>query len=115
MRDAELDWAGLFAFSPEEGTYAMTQDGHVDPKLMGERLAEVSELQDTITRTRRAALVGEEMTVLVDASGIARGHREAPEIDGVVRVPDHLTPGKFHAVVVTGVHGVDLEAEPASY
>jgi len=115
VREAQLDWAGLFAFSPEEGTYAMTQDGHVAPELVAERLAEVSELQDTITRTRRAALVGETITVLVDSPGVGRGHREAPEIDGVVRVPVDLTPGKFQPVVVTGVHGVDLEAERSSF
>ena len=115
IREAQLDWAGLFAFSPEEGTYAMTQDGHVAPELVAERLAEVSELQDTITRTRRAALVGETITVLVDSPGVGRGHREAPEIDGVVRVPVDLTPGKFQPVVVTGVHGVDLEAERSSF
>jgi ribosomal protein S12 methylthiotransferase len=110
VREAQFDWAGLFAYSREEGTYAETQDGHVDPSLVAERLAEVSELQDTITLTRRAAHVGAAMEVLVDEPGVARSHREAPEIDGVVRVPEAYAVGSFRTVTVTGVHGVDLEA-----
>jgi ribosomal protein S12 methylthiotransferase len=110
MRAAQFDWVGLFAYSREERTFADTQDGHVDPSLVQERLAEASELQDTITLTRRAALVGTTMDVLVDEPGVARSHREAPEIDGVVRVPDAYPVGTFQTVTVTGVAGVDLEA-----
>ena len=110
VRDAQFDWAGLFSYSREEGTYADTQDGHVDPSLIKERLAEVSELQDTITITRRAAHVGTTMEVLVDEPGVARSHREAPEIDGVVRVPEAFPVGTFQTVTVDAVHGVDLEA-----
>jgi ribosomal protein S12 methylthiotransferase len=111
MRAAQFDWVGLFAYSREEGTFADTQDGHVDPSLIKERLAEASELQDTITLTKRAALVGTQMEVLIDEPGVARSHREAPEIDGVVRVPEHYAVGTFQTVTVTGVAGVDLEAQ----
>ncbi|MBA2607591.1 MAG: 30S ribosomal protein S12 methylthiotransferase RimO [Actinobacteria bacterium] len=110
MRDAQFDWVGLFAYSREEGTHADTQDGHIDAGLIKERLAEASELQDTITFTRRAALVGTSMQVLVDEQGVGRSHREAPEIDGVVRVPDALPVGTFQTVTVDAVAGVDLEA-----
>ena len=44
---------------------------------------------------------------------IGRTHREAPEIDGVVRVPERLAPGTFHSVVVEGSTGPDLEARLA--
>ena len=111
MRAAQFDWVGLFAYSREEGTFADTQDGHVDPSLIKERLAEASELQDTITLTKRAALVGTQMEVLIDEPGVARSHREAPEIDGVVRVPEQYAVGTFQTVTVTGVAGVDLEAQ----
>ena len=43
--------------------------------------------------------------------GIARSHREAPEIDGVVLVPDELTVGEFHTVRIVGAEGPDLQAE----
>ena len=50
--------------------------------------ASAAELQDAITAERRAALVGERVEVLVDEPGVARSHREAPEIDGIVHVDD---------------------------
>ena len=110
---AQLDWCGFFSFSPEDGTYATTLDGEVPTPLVHERLAELTDLQDGITARRREALLGRTVEVLVDAPGIGRTHREAPEIDGVVRVPLSLPVGTFANVVVTGAAGPDLEAEPA--
>ncbi|HKY14843.1 MAG TPA: MiaB/RimO family radical SAM methylthiotransferase [Microthrixaceae bacterium] len=107
---AELDWCGFFAFSPEEGTHAMTLDGHVDPSLIADRLAELGELQDGITAARRDALIGTTAEVLVDEPGVARSHREAPEIDGIIVVPDDLTAGEFHKVTFVSAQGSDLEA-----
>ena len=110
VEDAELDWAGFFPFSKEEGTYAADLDGEVPRSLVDERLRELTELQDTITAARRDALVGREVEVLVDAPGVGRTHREAPEIDGIVAVPDTLAVGTFANVRVTGAAGPDLEA-----
>jgi ribosomal protein S12 methylthiotransferase len=110
LEQADLDWAGFFAFSPEAGTYAMTLDGHVDSGLAAERLAECGELQDRITARRRADLIGTTTTVLVDAPGVARSHREAPEIDGVISVPADLAVGSFAEVAIVGSEGPDLEA-----
>lgn len=110
---AQLDWAGFFAYSAEEGTYAAGLGGAVDPSLVAERLAELGELQDGITARRRAALIGEGVEVLVDAPGRARGHREAPEIDGIVVVPDDLPVGELVKVHVVGAVGPDVDAVPA--
>ncbi|HET6665588.1 MAG TPA: 30S ribosomal protein S12 methylthiotransferase RimO [Acidimicrobiales bacterium] len=110
---AELDWAGLFAYSEEAGTYAARLDGKVDAALVGERLAELGELQDGITARRRDALIGSVVEVLVDAPGVARSHREAPEIDGIVSVPSQLPVGELVKVMITGAAGPDLEAEVA--
>ncbi|MFN8038922.1 MAG: MiaB/RimO family radical SAM methylthiotransferase [Acidimicrobiales bacterium] len=107
-----LDWCGFFAYSAEEGTYAAGLDGTVDPGLVDERLAELRELQDGITATRRDDLIGSTVEVLVDLPGQARGHREAPEIDGIVTVPEALPVGTFVDVVVTDALGPDLVAEP---
>jgi ribosomal protein S12 methylthiotransferase len=111
LAEARLDWAGFFTFSEESGTYAEGLSGAVASELALERLRECSELQDVITAERRAELVGERLEVLVDEPGIARSHREAPEIDGVVHVDDSLAVGEFHKVVVTGAAGPDLWAE----
>jgi ribosomal protein S12 methylthiotransferase len=108
--DADLDWAGFFAYSREEGTYAAGLDGEVDADLVAERLAELRELQDGITARHRDALIGSVVEVLVDAPGVARSHREAPEIDGIVAVPADLAVGDLVKVRIEGAAGPDLEA-----
>jgi len=113
VRDAQLDWCGFFAFSPEDGTHALTLPNRVEEGLMNERLAELRELQDNISAERRDLLLGETIEVLVDEPGIARSFREAPEIDGVVQVPEDLEVGRFHTVVVEQVFGPDLIAVEA--
>ncbi len=112
LDQTQLDWVGFFPFSPEEGTYALGLADPVPAALMRERLAECSELQDAITARRRRALVGTKTTVLVDRPGVGRSHREAPEIDGIVRLPNHLPTGSMIEVVITDAVGVDLEAVP---
>lgn len=110
VEQAQLDWCGFFAYSPEAGTYAMELDGEIDTGLRDERLAELRELQDDITGAKRDLLVGSEVRVLVDEPGIGRSHREAPEIDGVIVVPDTLEVGEFHDLTVTATMGPDVEA-----
>jgi ribosomal protein S12 methylthiotransferase len=110
VEQAELDWCGFFSYSNEDGTFAATLDGVVDPSLMAQRLAELRELQDEITARRRDDLIGTTTTVLVDEPGVARSHREAPEIDGVIEVPDHLMVGQFAAVRIVDAMGPDLVA-----
>ena len=112
VQAAQLDWCGFFSYSNEEGTYAAGLDHHVDPALMAERLGELSELQDRITAQRRDALVGERTSVLVDEPGVARSHREAPEIDGIIEVPSDLPVGQIHLVEITAASGPDLTAVP---
>ncbi len=116
LETAQLDWAGFFPFSSEEGTYAADLPDTVDAGLMAERLLECSELQDAITADKRTALIGQTMEVLVDRPGVGRSHREAPEIDGVVQLPVAATRervGQFVTVHVTASAGPDLEAELA--
>jgi ribosomal protein S12 methylthiotransferase len=112
IAEADIDWVGFFPFSNEAGTYAADLDGQVPVELVNERIRECTELQDGITARRREELIGSTIEVLVDAPGEARSYREAPEIDGIVTVPDHLSVGRFFEVVVTDADGPDLTAEP---
>ena len=114
---ASLDWAGLFAFSPEEGTAALTLDRTVDNATIQERLRECSEVQDPITAALRDSLVGMEAQVLIDSTeggdAVGRTHREAPEIDGVVRVSEAFArPGALITVRIREAIGPDLIADP---
>jgi ribosomal protein S12 methylthiotransferase len=110
VEEARLDWAGVFAYSREDGTLAAGLDGAVNDGLVAERLLELSEVQDRITAERREQLVGQVVEVLVDEPGVGRTHREAPEIDGIVSVPGDLAVGEFAKVTVIGAVGPDLEA-----
>jgi ribosomal protein S12 methylthiotransferase len=115
---ARLDWAGFFAFSREEGTAAESLPGAPEATLVTERLRELAEIQEPLTAASRAALVDETIEVLVDGfedgEPVGRTYREAPEIDGVVRLGagDWARPGAIVSAVVTGCEGPDLEALP---
>jgi ribosomal protein S12 methylthiotransferase len=108
--EAQLDWVGFFSYSKEDGTYAADLDGAVDEGLVKERLVELEELQEGITAAKRRALVGSTIEVLVDAPGVARSHRETPEIDGIVEVPESLSVGTFATVTVDAAFGPDVVA-----
>ena len=111
VEEARLDWCGFFSYSEEAGTYAVDLDGKVDRALVGERLAELRSVQDEITAEKRDDLIGREVVVLVDALEVGRSHREAPEIDGVITVPDDLPVGSFHKLTVVDALGPDLVAK----
>jgi ribosomal protein S12 methylthiotransferase len=114
LEAAQLDWAGFFPFSREEGTHAAGLADQVPPELALERLRECTELQDAITAAKRDQLVGEHRTVLVDAPGEGRTVHEAPEIDGIVHVPATLPVGSLVDVQIVGAEGPDLTALPTS-
>jgi len=113
VRDSSLDWCGFFEYSPEEGTYAVNLPDQVPGGLMRERIAELREMQDEITAIKRDELIDEIVEVLVDEPGVARSHREAPQIDGIVRVGESLVTGSFAKVRIVDAQGPDLIAEGA--
>jgi ribosomal protein S12 methylthiotransferase len=111
--EAQLDWAGFFPFSNEVGTHAAGLPDQVPAQLALERLRECAEIQDGITAARRDLLVGERRQVLVDAPGRGRTVHEAPEIDGIVHLPDDTVAGELLDVAVTAAVGPDLYAARA--
>jgi ribosomal protein S12 methylthiotransferase len=119
LSTASLDWAGFFPFSAEAGTPAASMPDAVAPELALERLRECEAVQEPITRAARDAMVGCEVDVLVDARDddgalVGRTHREAPEIDGVVRLhADWARPGALVRAHVTEAIGPDLVAKAA--
>ena len=120
LGEVRLDWAGFFPYSREEGTAAAALDGIVADELMHDRLSECSAVQDPITAAARDALVGSTIEVLIDTVDdegvlVGRSHREAPEIDGVVRIRGDAVfarPGAMVSARVLDALGPDLDAEP---
>jgi len=113
LAEAQLDWAGFFPFSPEEGTPAADLPEQLDDDEKASRLRYLSAIQDDITTTRNLNQRGRTLEVLVDqvedGRAVGRSYREAPEIDGVILL-DRGRPGEWLKAEITGGYGTDLSA-----
>jgi ribosomal protein S12 methylthiotransferase len=117
VAETRFDWLGLFRYSQEGGTPAFSLGRGVTGKVGQDRLGALAELQEEIMREKALGLVGRSFRVLVEgkspeAPGYweARSWREAPEIDGVIFVPQNggLHPGTFYEVEISDSEGIDL-------
>jgi ribosomal protein S12 methylthiotransferase len=109
LKSASLDWAGFFAYSPEEGTRSANLGDRVPPAVVEERRRELEALQASLTLARRQRFVGRTLEVLVERPGEGRSVHEAPEIDGLVSFTGASLPAAgLVEVEVDGVVGVDL-------
>ncbi|MBT8208177.1 MAG: 30S ribosomal protein S12 methylthiotransferase RimO [Acidimicrobiia bacterium] len=111
LEAAQLDWAGFFPYSAEEGTPAALMDDQIPGDEAVSRLRYLQAIQDDITVARNVSQTGTIVKVLVDQveddTPVGRSYREAPEIDGVI-VLDRGTPGEWLDVEITGAFGTDL-------
>ena len=100
LEEAEFDYVGAFAFSPEEGTKAAKMPDQIDEEIKAERLQEVRDLADAISFARVATRVGTKQQVLVlgyedDGQLYGRAMCQAPDVDGVT----YLASGEVGEVV----------------
>ena len=91
LKEARLDWVGVFTYSEVEGAEANALPGHVPEEVKEERKARLLELQQRISLEKNRALIGRTLEVLVDelpepGLALARSYRESPGIDGVVHL-----------------------------
>lgn len=117
IKAAQLDWAGVFAYSREEDTRAFAFTGNVAKGVARRRKREIEELQLFITGKRLERFISRELTVLVEerVQGedlfLARGYFQAPEVDGLTVVHgSDLQAGERALVKIVKCNGVDLEA-----
>ncbi|GHT84580.1 ribosomal protein S12 methylthiotransferase RimO [Betaproteobacteria bacterium] len=118
LEQAQLDRVGAFAYSPVEGASANALPDAVPDELREERRMRLMEFQEDISTQCLEARIGREMTVLVDEvsaeeGALARSPGDAPDIDGLVIIPDSegLTPGDFVQVRIIDCDVHDLYAE----
>ena len=117
LEEAQLDRVGAFAYSPVEGAEANRLPDPVPEALREERRQRLMELQEDISTQRLERKIGREIEVLVEEAdeegAVARSQADAPEIDGLVHIPDgeHLEVGEFVRVRVTDCDVHDLYAE----
>jgi MiaB/RimO family radical SAM methylthiotransferase len=119
LNEARLDAIGIFGYSDEDGTEAVTFEGKVDEDEVGRRVSEFARLAEEVMAQRAADRVGLKMAVLVeedlgDGQYEGRAMHQAPDVDGSVTLTadGKLAPGDLVMARVTGSDGADLEACP---
>ena len=125
MREAQIDRAGCFAYSPVNGATANDLPGMLPSELRNERCERFMEVAEAVSVAKLNRRVGATMQVLVDSApalgrkgGVGRSYADAPEIDGCVKLlpPDKasktLKVGEFARVKIVASQGHDLIGMP---
>lgn len=123
LREAQIDRAGCFAYSPVEGATANALADPVPAELREERRARFMAVAEEVSAAKLQRRVGATMQVLVDHApalgrkgGRGRSYADAPEIDGTVRLlpPEKasktLKVGEFTRARIVATEGHDLVA-----
>jgi ribosomal protein S12 methylthiotransferase len=110
----EFDHVGVFTFSPEEGTAAVTLPNPVPDDLMGDRRDQLMALQQPIAARKNQACLGKTLPVLIEQENpstgdlIGRAPRFAPEVDGLVYVKGTAGLNQIVPVTITATDVYDL-------
>jgi ribosomal protein S12 methylthiotransferase len=118
VRATAFERAGVFTYSLEPDTPAAKLDGHLPQDVKQARLDRLMTIQQQVAFEWSRNQVGREVEAIIDGPDpevpnhhLARGHADAPEIDGLVRVKGkNLQPGDIVRAKVTGADGYDLAA-----
>jgi ribosomal protein S12 methylthiotransferase len=125
VREAQIDRAGCFAYSPVEGAAANDIPGMLPLEVREERRGRFMALAAQVSAARLQKRIGATMQVLVDSApamgkkgAVGRTYADAPEIDGVVKLlpPEKISKtlkvGEFTKARIVGTQGHDLVAQP---
>jgi ribosomal protein S12 methylthiotransferase len=125
VRQAGIDRAGCFAYSPVAGAAANDIPGMLPAELREERRARFMAVAEEVSMAKLKRRIGATMQVLVDSApglgkkgGVGRSYADAPEIDGLVRLlpPEKISKtlkvGEFTRAKVLATQGHDLIALP---
>ena len=125
MREAQIDRAGCFAYSPVDGAAANALPGQLPQAVREERRARFMAVAEAVSAAKLQRRIGATMQVLVDHApalgrkgGRGRSYADAPEIDGTVRLlpPEKasktLKAGEFTRARIVATEGHDLVGVP---
>jgi ribosomal protein S12 methylthiotransferase len=118
LTEARLDVVGVFGYSDEDGTEAENLPGKLDPAVVAERVARVSDLVEQLTTQRAEDRIGDEVLVLVERveqdECAGRAAHQGPEVDGecLLTGEAELMVGDLVRGKVIGAEGVDLIVAP---
>lgn len=108
LREAKIERAGVFPFSPEEGTPAAKMP-HVDYDEAQRRADLIMEIQASVMDEFNASLIGKTLEVLCldydedEKMWVGRSCYDSPDIDGLVFFEGDGGEGKIVDVTVTAV------------
>ena len=117
LREAKIERAGVFPFSPEEGTPAAKMP-HVDADTARQRAELVNALQAEIMDEWERSLAGSVIEAMCDEydpeTGTARGRAyfDSPGVDGSVVFPGPCMPGSIVQLRVLSAEDGELSCEP---
>jgi ribosomal protein S12 methylthiotransferase len=118
VRTARLDYAGVFAFSSEEGTAAASLTPKVAARTVKARVQRLRDLSDEIGFELAASRIGTRVEVLVegvddDGYTVGRHRGQAPEVDGgvLLRGGEGIAPGTIVDAEIVEALGYDLVGE----
>ena len=112
LREARFERAGVFPFSPEEGTPAAEMPDRCDEEEAQRRAELVRELQAEIMDEDNLARVGQTLRILCTGRDGAyltgRSYADSPEVDGTVYFEGDCQTGDFALVQITGIMDGEL-------
>jgi len=117
LEEVRFERAGVFLFSPQDGTLAAELPNRVEEGVALDRLDRCMTFQRQICLEKHQSLQGRVMDVLIERAGNGaawgRSEWDAPDIDGRVRVSGALAPGDMVPVRITRGHAYRLDGRPA--
>ena len=116
LREAKIERACVFAYSPEEGTPAAVME-RADADVASRRAELIADIQSRIIDEFNECRVGSTLRVLVERGGECfrgRSFAESPDIDGYISVNGNgVAVNSFCEVRITGVVDGELMGESA--
>lgn len=111
-----FDRVGIFCYSPEENTPAAKMKDFVSRKKAEERFDRAMQVQQEISLDINRTYIGTKLDVIIegetDEGLFGRSYRDAPDIDGVVYLPDVGSDfGEIVQVEITDALEYDLIAK----
>lgn len=116
MREIQIERAGVFCYSQEEGSEAAAMPNQIDEDVKNQRRMIIEELQSDVLDHFAARMKGQLIDVLCEGwdgeTGLyyGRSYADSPDIDGRVLFDSAFSveEGQFVPVRITGAQGADL-------
>ena len=116
INEARLDAIGVFGYSDEDKTEALTLEGKLDSDVIHQRTEGLSTLVDELLLQRAEERIGEHVRVLIEDEELQEGRADhkGPEVDGstFIQSRNKYRVGEYVSAVVIDVAGADLVAQP---